>query len=74
MLDPAVKVTNVRNVTGFDPQTLLPSRQVQITYTVGDHGPFIHTTPADHFDQAYLEAVTQKTADTLRNSGVIKHG
>jgi hypothetical protein len=72
MLDPAVKVQNVRNVTGFDPVTLLPSRQVQITYTVGDHGPFVHVTPQENFNEAYLHDVTGKTVTTLRNAGVLK--
>lgn len=72
MLDPLVKVTNVRSVTGFDPTTLLPSRQVQVTYTVGEHGPFVLVTPQDHFNEQYLEQETGKTLAVLRNTGVVK--
>lgn len=71
MVDPAVKVTNVRNVTGFDPVTLLPSRQVQITYTVGDHGPFTHVTTEDKLTSDYIEQVTGKTVQALRTAGAL---
>ncbi len=71
MVDPAVKVTNVRNVTGFDPVTLLPSRQVQITYSVGDHGPFTHVTTEEKFTPEYVEQVTGKMVQTLRATGAL---
>lgn len=71
MLDKDVKIQNVRNLTGFDPNTLLPTRQVQVTYMVGTHGPFILITPADHFTEAYLEVETGKIVTTLRNSGAL---
>lgn len=74
MLDPAVKVTNVKNVVGFDPATLLPSRQVQITYNVGEHGPFTHVTTEDKFTPEYVAEVTGKTAQTLRTTGALKQG
>ena len=71
-MDALVKITESRSVTGFDPKTLLPSKHIQTTFTVGDHGPFVITTPPDHFTPEYVDQVTGKTADTLRASGALK--
>jgi hypothetical protein len=71
-LDPAVKVISVKHVVGFDPDTLLPSRTVQTTYKVGQHGPFTALTPDDHFTQQYVEEETQKKANILRGLGVLQ--
>jgi len=71
MLDALVKVQNIRNVTGFDPNTMLPTRQVQVTYMVGTRGPFVLVTPDDQFNEAYLEAETGKVVTTLKNTGII---
>lgn len=71
MLDPLVKITNTKNVVGFDPRTLLPLRVIQIDFTVGDHGPFTITTPMDHFTPEYLEQETGKIVATLRAAGAV---
>lgn len=68
-LDPSVKVVNVKHVVGFDPTTLLPSRQVAVTYTVGQHGPFSLLTPDEKFTDSYVEQETQKKVNTLRSFG-----
>jgi len=73
MLDPAVKITDVHTVVGFDPKTTLPTRNVQVTYTVGIHGPFLLVTPETFFSQDYIEKETKKTADTLRAVGAVPH-
>lgn len=70
-MDASVKITSTKTVTGFDPVTLLPSRQVQVTFTVGEHGPFVIVTPADHFTTEYLDRETQKYVDTLRSAGAL---
>lgn len=70
-MDPLVKITNVRDVTGFDAVTLLPTRSKQVTYMVGTHGPFQLVTPVEHFSQAYIEQETQKVVDVLRGTGAL---
>lgn len=72
MLDPLVKVTDSRTVTGFDSRTLLPKQVTQWTFTIGEHGPFIRTTPDADFTPEYVEAETQKVVNTLRATGAIK--
>lgn len=72
MLDKAVKIVNVKTAVGFDPSTLLPSRNVQVTYTVGAHGPFTLVTPESHFNEQYVETETGKMAATLRATGAIE--
>lgn len=71
MLDPAVKITRTSGATGFDPVTLLPTKNVVVTYMVGDHGPFTLTTPANDFTAEYVERETSKQAATLRALGAI---
>lgn len=71
MLDKAVTITHTQTVTGFDPRTLLPLRQIQVTYTVDGHGPFQLVTPEANFTQQYLEQETAKTAATLRAVGAV---
>lgn len=71
-MDPAVKIENVGSVLGFDPRTTLPSRSIQVTYTIGDHGPFTLVTPEKEFSDAYVDAETTKRANQLRALGLIK--
>lgn len=71
MLDAAVRIDHVQTAVGFDSRTLLPSRQVQVTYSVGTHGPFTLVTPEDKFNQEYLETETGKMAATLRAAGAL---
>lgn len=71
MLDPQVRIDHVQTAVGFDQRTLLPSRQVQVTYFVGTHGPFTLVTPEDKFNQEYLEEKTGAVAATLRSAGAI---
>lgn len=70
-MDPLVKITNVRDVTGFNPVTFLPTRQKQVTFTVGQHGPFNLVTPEAAFTAEYVEVETQKVVDVLRKTGAI---
>ena len=74
MLDPLVKIDHVQNITGFDPQTLLPTRQVQVTYHIGTHGPFLLVTPQASFGEEYLEKETGKVVATLRAAGALDPG
>jgi len=71
MLDPLVKIINVRSVTGFDPLTLLPSKQVQTTYMVGAHGPFLLVTPEGEYSKEYVEQHVGMMVATLRATGAL---
>ena len=71
MLDSSVKITNTKSVVGFDPQTSLPSKKLQIDFMVGTHGPFTITTTQDQFTPEYLETETGKVVSTLRSVGAI---
>jgi hypothetical protein len=71
MLDPLVKITNVKDAVGLDPTTLLPTRNKVVTFTVGTHGPFILTTPASDYSQEYVHRETQREVDTLRALGAL---
>jgi len=70
-MDKAVHILKIANVTGFDPLTTLPSKNIQVTYTVGDHGPFNLITPEKEFTPEYVDAETTKRANELRALGVI---
>lgn len=70
-MDKAVRIENISSVLGFDQRTTLPSRNVQVTYYVGDHGPFTLVTPDKEFSDAYVDAETTKRANQLRALGVI---
>lgn len=72
-MDPAVKIENISSVLGFDPKTTLPSRNIQVTYTIGDQGPFTLVTPEKEFSDTYVDAETTKRANQLRALGLIKH-
>lgn len=66
-MDPLVKITKVQDVAGINPSTLAPNPHTQVTYTVGEHGPFTLITPRDKFSADYVNTETQKTVDHLRN-------
>lgn len=68
-MDALVKISNVRDQVGINPQTLAPSTNKVITYTVGTHGPFTLILAADQFTADAVSAGTQKTVDTLRALG-----
>lgn len=70
-MDPAVKIQRVNSVVGFDPVTILPSRNIQVTYTIGDHGPFVLVTPEKEFSNEYVDAETTKRANQLRALGIV---
>ena len=40
-------------------------RQMRVTFTVGTHGPFDVTVPADQFTAVAVQAEMQKIADTV---------
>ena len=72
MIDPLVKITDTRSVTGLDPRTLFPVKAKQITYTVGpNHGPYTLVTPDEQFTAQYIEDETNKVVKTLRDVGAI---
>lgn len=71
MLDANVKIQRVNSVVGFDPVTTLPSKNIQVTYMIGDHGPFVLITPEKEFSDAYVEAETTKRANQLRALGAL---
>lgn len=70
-MDPAVKIQHISSVVGFDPRTTLPTRNIQVTYSIGDHGPFTLVTPQSEFTDAYVDAETTKQANILRSLGAI---
>jgi hypothetical protein len=70
-MDASVKILRVASVVGFDPLTTLPSKNIQVTYTIGDHGPFNLVTPEKEFTPEYVDAETAKRANQLRAIGVI---
>jgi hypothetical protein len=72
MLDPLVKITNVKDEVGLDPATLLPTRTKVIKFTVGAHGPFTLTTPAPEYNADYVHRETQREVDTLRAIGALQ--
>lgn len=71
-MDPDVHILRTSSVTGFDPITSFPSRAVQVTYMIGDQGPFTLVTPEKEFDENYVIAETTKRANQLRALGLIK--
>lgn len=71
MIDSDVQIIKVQHAVGFDPTTLLPSRNVQVTYTIGTHGPFTLVTPEHQFTEEYVETETGKMATILRNTGAL---
>lgn len=70
-MDPAVRIDHIASVIGFDPRTTLPSNNIQVTYFIGDHGPFVLVTPEKEFSDAYVDAETTKRANQLRALGVV---
>lgn len=70
-MDKAVRIENVGSALGFDPRTTLPSRNIVVTYFVGDHGPFTLVTPEKEFTDAYVDAETTKRANQLRALGIV---
>ena len=70
-MDALVKIIKVQDVAGIDPATLAPNPHTQVTYTVGEHGPFTLVTPSKNFTQDYVAAETQKRVDALRAIGAI---
>lgn len=71
MLDPAIHDVHIQHAVGFDSRTLLPSRVVTITYSVGTQGPFTDTTPDSDFSEKYLEEVTGRRVAILRSAGLL---
>lgn len=70
-MDPLVKITRVQDISALNPATLAPDPQTQVTYTIGDHGPFTLVTPSKNFNQDYVNTETQKKVDALRAIGAI---
>jgi hypothetical protein len=70
-MDAAVKIIKVQDVGGINPNTLAPDPHTQVTYMVGEHGPFTLVTPSKHFTEDYVSTETQKRVDALRAIGAI---
>lgn len=70
-MDAAVKIIKVADVGGINPATLAPDPHTQVTFMVGEHGPFTLVTPSKNFTPEYVNAETQKRVDTLRALGAI---
>lgn len=70
-MDPAVHILRIHGVVGFDSLTTLPSKNIQVDYTIGDHGPFVLITPEKEFSEAYVDAETTKRANQLRALGAL---
>jgi len=71
MLDKAVHDVRVKSAVGFDPNTALPTQNIVVTYSVGEHGPFTLITPRANFSEQYLEAETGKMVAILRAAGTL---
>ena len=70
-MDQSVRITKVQDVAGINPATLAPDPQTQVTYFVGEHGPFTLVTPSKSFNDQYVNTETQKRVDALRAIGAI---
>ena len=70
-MDAAIRIIKVQDVAGIDPTTLAPNPHTQVTYMVGDHGPFTLVTPSKQFTPEYVNTETQKRVDALRAIGAI---
>ncbi len=70
-MDASVKIIKVQDVGGVNPATLAPDPHTQVTYMVGDHGPFTLVTPSKNFNAEYVQTETQKRVDALRSIGAI---
>lgn len=70
-MDSTVKIIKIQDVGGVNPATLAPDPHTQVTYTVGEHGPFTLVTPTKNFNSDYVLQETQKRVDTLRAIGAI---
>ncbi len=68
-MDAAIRIIKVQDVAGIDATTLAPNPHTQVTYMVGDHGPFTLVTPSKQFTPEYVNTETQKRADALRAIG-----
>lgn len=73
-MDAMVRITKVQDVAGINPATLAPDPHTQVTYFVGEHGPFTLVTPSKNFSQEYVHTETQKRVDALRAIGAIPPG
>jgi hypothetical protein len=70
-MDASVKIIKVQDVTGINSATLAPDPHTQVTFTVGEHGPFTLVTPSKNFNAEYVNTETQKRVDALRAIGAI---
>jgi hypothetical protein len=71
-MDSQVTITKVSDQVGFHPVTSLPLTSKLITFTVGEHGPFNLTVPANDFTPEKVQAHIDNTVATLRAIGAVK--
>ncbi len=71
MLDTLIKIDNVESATGFDPVTLLATRNKVITYHIGHYGPFRAAIKESEFTPEQIEAKLNRELATLRAIGTI---
>lgn len=72
MVDSLVTILSVKDAPGFDLHTLQPLRDKIVTYTVGQHGPFILRYHLGDYNQQKVEQDIQAEVDTLRGLGAIQ--
>lgn len=70
-MDAVVKIIKVQEVAGINPTTQAPDPHTQVTYMVGEHGPFTLVTPSKQFTQEYVNTEMQKRVEALRAIGAI---
>lgn len=70
-MDNEPRITNVRDQTGFDPQTTLPTRNKVVTFMVGHHGPFTLIYAHDKYNADQVNADVATQVQTLKQIGAI---
>ncbi len=70
-MDATVRIIKVQDVAGLDPATLAPNPHTQVTYMVGEHGPFTLVTPSKQFTADYVNTETAKRVEALRAIGAV---
>lgn len=58
------KITKIMQGTMMDPVTKASVPAIAVTYTVGDHGPFVETMPKDAYNPG---TVKQKIAAMIEH-------
>ncbi len=70
-MDAAVKIIQVKDQIGFDPMSLLPTRNKIVTFSVGEHGPFTEVFTYAEFNPPTVDARISNVVQTLRTTGAM---